>query len=241
MNLPINLIAKNFINIIYPLHCEYCKARLDPMDTLGVCPSCISKITKNPAPHCGSCGRPIKDAPAICPECRVNRFYFTRAYSACLHEGIMKELIHAFKYRSRISLGGILSRFMIDFIKNDPRALEGIDAVTFVPIQARRLRERDFNQSRVLASKLSKALEMPLIDALKKVRSTRPQNELSRDERLRNLDGAFAARTGHRLEGLRLLLIDDVMATGTTLNEASKALLGHGAKEIICLTLSRGL
>jgi ComF family protein len=153
----------------------------------------------------------------------------------------MKELIHEFKYRSRISLGNILSGIMIDSIKNYPGALDGVDAITFVPIQDRRLRQRDFNQSRVLASKLSKALSIPLIDALKKVRSTRPQNELSREDRLRNLEGAFAARNARDLNGLKLLLVDDVMATGTTLDQASRTLLENGAKEIICFTLSRGV
>ena len=163
------------------------------------------------------------------------------AYSACLYEGPLKEIIHSFKYKKRISLAKIVSKFMIDFISENGEVLEGIDIITFVPLKNDRLRERGFNQSKVLAFNISKEFGIPLLDALQKTRATRPQNELSRDERLANLDGAFKVKGDVELNNARMLLIDDVMTTGATLSECSKILLDAGALEVRCLALARGI
>jgi len=237
----IAILAKFGINLIYPLHCAYCKKRLNPLDSLGVCPLCIAKIKKNPKPYCVSCGRSVVRSPDLCPECRKARFSFKTAHSACIHEGILKELIHLFKYKGRLNLSNLLSGLMIDFIKENDYLLSGVDAVTFVPIQRRRIIKRGFNQSGILARDITKAFGLPLLDILKKVRKTKPQNELSRDDRLNNLNGAIRVNSRGRINGLKILLIDDVMATGATLDESAKALLSGGAKEVRCLTLSRGI
>jgi competence protein ComFC len=131
---------------------------------------------------------------------------------------------------------------LINFVKDNRGVREGIDAVTFVPLEKRRLRERGFNQSRILASSLSKEFGIPLVDALEKIRVTKHQNELSREDRLTNLGGAFRVKnTSRPLKGLKVLLIDDVMTTGATLNACSLSLFNEGAAEIRCLTLARGV
>ena len=218
-------VTKNFVNLIYPLRCAACGKSLNPVDEFGVCRVCLNKIRRNPKPYSRSCGL----------------FFFEKAYSACLYEGALKELIRLFKYKGRISLAKILSKLMIDFIKENDEILYGIDIITFVPIQARRLRERGFNQSRALALNLSKEFGIPVTDALKKTKLTKPQNELTRNERLTNLKNAFKARGRLKLKGNAILLIDDVMTTGATLSECSKVLLDAGAESVRCLTLARGI
>ena len=217
----LSTIAKNFINLIYPLHCALCRRRLGPEDASGVCDQCIADIKRIPKPYHKPCGR----APA---------------YSARLYEGKLKELIHLFKYKRQPRLGNILSEIMIDFLKENPDIPDGINIITYVPLHTGRLRRRDYNQSMILSRNISKELKIPLSDILAKVKATRPQNELSRNERLTNLKGAFKIRGGFKAKGLKFLLIDDVMTTGATLNECVKVLLVAGANEVRCFTLSRG-
>lgn len=133
-----------------------------------------------------------------------------------------------------------MAKFMIDFVKENIDLLGGVDIITFVPIQHKRLIDRGFNQSKVLASNLSNEFKIPLLDTLKKTRSTKAQNDLKRSERLVNLKGAFKVRGGAALKERCILLIDDVMTTSATLNECSKTLLDSGAKKVKCLTLARG-
>jgi len=242
MTQTIAYITKSFINLFYPLHCAVCKKILGSENEFGVCDFCRGQIRQNPRPYCGICGRSLKDNEKLCAECRRSKFYFTRAHSAYLYEGVIKELIHKFKYNKKLYLSGMLSSLMADFIKADLRILDGIDAITYVPLSSHRLRTRGFNQAKVLASHLAREFGLPLSDTLKKLRSTRNQNELSRDDRLVNLRGSFRMiGNADILKGQRVLLIDDVMTTGATLDECSKTLLGGGACEVSCLTLARGL
>ena len=230
------------INLVYPMRCASCRKKLDALDELGVCSFCIGNIRKNPKPYCVQCGRSLESAQSgPCSECRKNKFHFKRAYSACLHDGVVKEVVHAFKYRNKLYLSGILSDIMLKFIKENSEISEGVDAITFVPMRYWRLRARGFNQSKLLAHNVSRALGIPVLDSLKKTRMTKPQNELGRDKRLINLRGSIRAVNREKLPGLKMLLIDDVMATGSTLDESSKALLDSGAAEVRCLTLSRGI
>ena len=237
----VTVIAKNLMNFVYPLHCAICKAPLDPMDELGVCGRCIAGIRRNPMPHCASCGRSVSDASALCAECRGKRFHFERSYSACLYEGDLKKLIHLFKYRGKLALAGLLSKLMIDFIDENRELISGIDAITYVPLQPRRLKNREFNQSRVLAVNIARQFGIQIFDLLEKKRSTRPQNTLSRHERLTNLKNVFAAKHGVNPVNKGILLIDDVMTTGATNDECSRTLLASGVKFVRGLTLARGV
>lgn len=177
----------------------------------------------------------------ICADCRVRRPRFDRAYSACLYEGALKEFIHRFKYDSALSLACVLSNIMAGYIAQNPETVDGIDILTYVPLGNNRLRQRGYNQSRILADNLSRKIGIPVWHVLVKSVPTRRQNELSREERLVNVEGAFAIRSGVDVEGLRILLIDDVMTTGATLSECARALKDAGAESVRCLTLARGL
>ncbi|MFA6143029.1 MAG: ComF family protein [Candidatus Omnitrophota bacterium] len=215
-------ITKNLVNLIYPLHCASCLKALDPLNEDGVCSQCVESIRPNTRQY----------------EIGDN---FTKGYSASLYDGTMKELIHNFKFNGNIRLAGPLSSILANFIKRNPEIIKNIDAVTFVPLNGSRLREREFNQSAVLASHAFKASGIPVIDALDKTKPTKPQNELSRNERLVNLSGAFKVKRGAQINTKRVLLIDDVMTTGATLDECAGVLKSGGAIEVRCLTLARGV
>lgn len=109
-----------------------------------------------------------------------------------------------------------------------------------VPLHHKRLREREFNQSLLLAKKIGKALKIPLIpDNLQRIRWTRPQIELKGEERLINVKGAFALKNHKTIEGKSILLIDDVYTTGATVRECSKILKKAGVEKVYVLTLAR--
>ena len=241
MALSITVVAKNFINLLYPLHCAACKTALDPIDRPGLCSFCEGQIKINPRPYCTLCGRPIQSGGKSCAECGRNIFAFDRAWSACLYEGVLKELIHLFKYRGRLALSGILSGKIIEFIKDNAEIIDGISLITFVPLYNGWPSEREYNQSGILAAAISREFKIPVSKALEKTARTRRQNELSREERLTNLTGAFKSKDDAAIDGARILLIDDVMTTGATLSECAKILKGAGTEEVRCLTLARGL
>lgn len=233
-------LTKGFLNLIYPLRCAACGKDLDPMDASGVCERCLEKVRRNPLPHCRACGKSLHNASDLCGDCARKRPEFDKAYSGYMYEGVVKELIHVFKYNGRTALSKILTKFIVDFISENPEISSGADIITYVPLESRRLRERSFNQSKVLAAELSRKLEIPVTDALEKVRITRHQNELSREERLRNLKGAFSVKRNADIANKAVLLIDDVMTTGATFNECAVALKTAGAKQVRCLSLARG-
>lgn len=237
----ITAIAKNFVNLFYPLHCAGCRKPLDPLNDSGACSFCEAKIQPNPEPYCMKCGRPMPVSGDICDECRKSDFYFSMARSACLYEGILKELIHLFKYRGKITLSKIFSRRMAELLKSNAYIIDGIDLVTSVPMHRKQVMDRDFNHANVLAARIAKKAGIRFADTLEKHRATRRQNELSREERLSNLAEAFRVRKDASLGGLRLLLVDDVMTTGSTCSVCAKALLDAGCAEVRCLTLARGL
>jgi len=233
-------LAKNFINLIYPLHCAICKKPLDPEAGGSVCRYCILLLKRVPEPCCVSCGKPVDTAREQCKDCLAAKPAFSIARSACLYEGAMKDLIRQFKYHGKLSLENQLSDILIKYLKDNPQITEGVAMVTFVPIGGDHMRKRGFNQSKALARNVSKALGLRLADCVDKIASTRSQNELSREDRLVNLSGAFRAKNSGAFYGLSILMVDDVMTTGTTLNECAKTLLRSGAGDVRCVTLARG-
>jgi ComF family protein len=231
-------IAKNIANLVYPMRCAACGKALEASNGTGACSFCLGTVRRTPKPYCSLCGRALQTGRPLCADCGKARPAFAMARSACLYEGALKELIHLYKYKNKRSLAGLFARLMIDFLKDEAGLDGGIDAVTFVPLHKKRLRERDFNQSRMLAERIASEFALPVLDCLDKIKHTVSQNELSRETRLCNLKGAFKAHAGCR--GRRLLLVDDVMTTGATLDECSRTLLDAGAVEVRCLTLARG-
>lgn len=230
------------LNLIYPRHCLACGRALTSSSKDPVCSLCEARIARHPKPYCAICGRTLHSEDGLCADCVRQRPAFTHARSACLYEGSTKELVHLFKYGKKRSLAATLARHMTDFLIEDNGITTQAELITFVPLHRQRLTRRGYNQSELLAAQVSKKLGIPLANCLEKSSVTRCQNELMREERLANLIGSFRTRRSARarVQGLSLLVIDDVMTTGATLNECSRVLLDAGAKEVYCLTLARG-
>ncbi|MFA5085664.1 MAG: ComF family protein [Candidatus Omnitrophota bacterium] len=218
----IKVLTKNFLNLLYPLHCLGCQAPLEAMNELRLCGHCIDSINRNAMPPFELDGLPVK------------------AYSACLYDDALKELVHLFKYKGKTVLAKIFSKLMIDYIKDNPEITD-VDLTTVVPLHRDRLKEREFNQSLLMANYISKEYSIELKNVLEKTRKTRYQNELLKSERLKNLRDAFTVSPMADIKGKSILLIDDIMTTGSTLSECAKTLLKDGAGSVKCFTLARGI
>ncbi len=228
----LGLISK-VINVLFPSECPSCGNETDNFTTAPFCSSCWSGIKKYTGPSCRICATPFTSEDAkTCADCINKPPYFSKAISFGLYDGMLASALHFFKFHRIKRLHQPLGKFLLDF------DFAGIDAVMPVPLTIKGLRERGFNQSLLLAKAVSGKKKIPLImDGLIKKAETAPQIGLSRKERGRNLNNSFG--TTRTFPGMKLLLVDDVMTTGSTANECSKELLRAGAAEITVLTLAR--
>ncbi len=196
------------------------------------------------SPRCSRCGIPFaspSDTDHLCSECLTEERYFSRARSVCRYEGLIVEAISRFKYGGAIRLAPALGMLLAAY-QDSQFPFSGLDLILPVPLHPRRLRERGFNQSLLLARQVSRRHSIPLnFTVLRRIRPTPPQTRLSGPDRQRNVRGAFEVVKPSVLAGKKVLLIDDVFTTGATARECARVLLGGGAREITVLTLARAV
>jgi len=235
--------VKNFINLFYPLSCLICKAALSPLSDKPLCEICWNKIELNLPPFCRVCGKHLP-APYnhafICRDCQACVYFFKKARSVCVYEGIIKECIHLFKYKSKLSLVKPLSKLMINFAHKF-LDMKNVDLIIPVPLHGAKQRQRQFNQAKLLAGDLARAFSKELrANLLIKIKSGPAQVNLLRRERLKNVRGAFKVKDAEPVENKNILLVDDVLITGATANECARTLLDAGANRIDVFVLARG-
>lgn len=194
-------------------------------------------------PWCDVCGLPFKGnitGPFICADCRDTPPGFDYARSVMVFDGPVREAIHQYKYHQAFWLEKRLADWLMAAAAPALRAGDW-QAIVPVPLHPVKERERGFNQAERLARHLSRATGLPLnTKALRRVKHTTSQTRLTRAQRADNLRGAFAVVSGERRSGERLVLVDDVMTTGATLNAAATALRRAGAEAVCAWTLARG-
>lgn len=249
--------SDGLLDLIYPRLCCLCKVPL-PLDAprAGVpawfCRVCVDEVPWVEPPFCKVCGEMYDGAfthDFRCMNCSGRRLAFEFAIAACRAEGPVRELVHQFKYERRLHLRGVLAALLLKTLEDPRLAGEDLGTWQLVPVPLHRSREhdREFNQSRELALRLSQATGIPVIDALVRCRETDTQAQLDREERLQNLRGAFALRRARlgggtpSLQGRRLLLVDDVFTTGATTSECARVLRQDGgAEKVVVITVARG-
>ncbi len=174
----------------------------------------------------------------VCKECRKKKVYYDSGYSACKFDSPVRELIHLFKYGKRRYLASFLGGLILEHVR-ERADVSRCDAIAPVPLHWWRHWRRGFNQSAELSRYLSKRLRIPLIKRnLTRVRHTRPQVGLSPDERNDNIKNAFKVRKPAKIAGKKILLLDDVITSGATLNECARVLKKAGAASVTILTLA---
>ena len=241
---------KHLSQIIYPPRCVVCRDFLWQAPFIegdfpySICAACISGFSTIEAPFCTICGMPfasdqIENHP--CEDCLQTKPYFQGAYAPYRYEGPVVEAVHRLKYGQKTfvanSVGPLLAEFVKTRFKN-PRSFLTIP----VPLHPKRLRERGFNQSLLLAKHIAKKFNGEL-DFLSLIRTkyTRSQTTLSKKERQQNVKSAFHLKTPEAVRKKTILLVDDVATTGNTLNECARVLTSGGAEAVFCVTLAKAV
>ncbi|MDD5692176.1 MAG: ComF family protein [Candidatus Omnitrophica bacterium] len=236
-------LAKGLKELIYPDCCPGCGAKKAPTRPPEfICASCRDKLERNLPPFCVSCGRHLEGAGVernICPPCLRVKFNFDRAFSPCRYSGIIKKLIRDFKYAGDDYLGEGLGKIMNEFIREYNLPLTDMDYIIPIPLHKSRLREREFNQAQILSDQISREFnKMVLPQVLMRTKATKTQAELGHEERLLNVENSFYVTRPELIRDRNLLLIDDVLTTGATANQAAAGLKGSGARKVTLLTLA---
>ncbi len=228
-----------FLSLLYPPRCLVCNL----LGESGLCAGCAAQIVPVAAPLCAVCGQTLAPEDGGCGDCRRRRPAYACARAMGAYDGVLRHAIHQFKYRDRPQLAVPLGLLLAAFAREQAPALNGMrfDAVLSVPMHPTRQRTRGYNQSARLAQVVGRELGLPLpASALVRIRPTRPQVGLSADARRTNLQGAFAVKQTAEVLGKTLLLVDDVVTSGSSLHECVLTLKAAGAKAVYALTLAAG-
>ena len=237
-------VLRESLNLLYPPVCQLCHEQRAAATEGFVCAKCWSHVRFIRAPFCQRCGLPFAGnftTEFNCTNCHEMKLHFTAARSAVVAKGVVLEAIHRYKY----SRGLWFENFLADLLVREAAivlANENWDCIVPVPLHPVKLREREFNQAALLAAPLARATKIPLkTTILNRVNPTSTQTLLTREERAANMKNAFVVRKGIRLDGKRIILVDDVFTTGATTNACAQALQVAGATEVCVWTVARGL
>jgi ComF family protein len=239
--LDVRKVPHALFSIFFPDECRICGEALRGYTRVPVCGRCLSAPSALEVEYfCVQCKTPFQnrfplDLQGRCALCRAGARGFDAAYCFGFYEGELRELIHLLKYDGMKPLARPLGEFLSRALPLDER----FDAVVAMPLHWRRRFERGFNQAALLARHVARRRHIPVLNAVRRVRATRTQTGLTNAKRRDNVSGAFRARRGLALKGLRILLVDDVMTTGATGSACGAVLKRAGAKSVTLLTLAR--
>ncbi|MBF0588151.1 MAG: ComF family protein [Magnetococcales bacterium] len=229
-------LGGRLLDALYPPICPLCKTPIPHHP--GLCDTCMETLPDAPRHLCQGCGAVTMEPLTSCTECPEMGTPADAVYSAFWYQSPLDNMMLRYKFGDRTEWAPLLAALMwsqleVSFTQENPHLIIPI------PLHYRRLVARRYNQAALLARSLAHQMDCPLsTNSLKRIRMTTPQTELYSDERRRNLHGAFRAEP-RRIAGRRILLVDDVLTTGSTMHEAVAVLKEAGAERVIIATLLR--
>jgi ComF family protein len=232
-------------SVLFPAPCRICETTLTAASRIPICGDCLEAFQKIEGPKCQCCGRPFLSPVAgqaiqpLCRLCRIGFFSFERARSYAVYDDALAGAVVLLKYEGVKPLGEWFAARLAEAFLREGAEWKP-DLVIPVPLHADRLRERGYNQAELIAKPLAKRLGVRFGSyLLVRTKPRPPRLVLSRTERWSSVRGAYAIRAGTRVDKLRILLIDDVLTTGATLDACSRALRKAGAEAVFGLTVAR--
>jgi competence protein ComFC len=224
-------LKQKALNFLFPPRCVSCGK-----GGTFFCRKCHNKLIYLQAPLCIRCSKPIRTG-TICNNCQSRNWDIDGIYSVFKYGGAIRHAIIQFKYENIKVLADPLSHFMLEYLKEHHLSF---DIIIPVPIHKRRLRERGYNQSLLLAKKLSHMTRLPVVEgSLLRTKNTPHQaSSDSVEQRRENIRNAFKC-VNHDISGKRILLIDDVCTSGATLNSCATSLKSAGAASVWGFTLAK--
>jgi len=227
------------LNTILPPRCSLCGQLTQSSQSL--CADCFAELDFITPPLCQTCGLPLP--PLVhgdlkCVRCLSQKSYFDTARACVLYNDISKKLIQNFKYYDHTELADILASLMARISDIDYKMF---DLIIPIPIHTEKLKSRKYNQAALLAQKMGNILNLPVqLNLLVKITSTPAQAGLSFVQRQKNIKNSFNLnpKAATKLKGKNILLIDDVITTTATINEASRILKKHKARQVVAITFA---
>lgn len=230
-------VPEMMLNILYPRRCPVCHRILRDQKAL-VCPGCESAFRPITEDYCLKCGSPVKPEEEYCRDCAGKKRSFDEGRGIFFYDQKMRRSLIRYKYYGSREYADYYAVSMYRYGHRNILRWKP-DVIIPVPLHQRKLRMRGFNQSGLLAERLGTFLDIPVSEGtLRKIRGTRSQKKLDAAQRRKNLRQAFRAE--RRLDGLIILLVDDVYTTGSTVEAAAACLKEAGAEKVCFLTLCMG-
>jgi len=234
-------LRQRLLYFFLPSPCLACSEPVfEPRDSLGLCPNCRERLVRWPIQSCSVCGCGLQgvDLPTgyRCGGCRKHAPPYDRALSAWAYQPPLDAVLMGLKFQRLEYLGGHLARLMAPLLRSE---IGSVDMVVPIPLHWSRYLKRGYNQAAAIAKPLAVELGLPVVSGLRRRRSTPPQTRLSRSSRQSNLRRAFAVRRTVLEPGARVLLVDDVLTTGTTLATAAASLRQAGASSVTVVAAAR--
>lgn len=233
-------------SVFFPAGCRLCERTLVQASTVPICAECLGSFAALGGRVCETCGLPVgawslsegsEGERLLCPACQGREYGFDRARSYAIYKAGLVRAILLLKFERMEPLGRWFAKRLAEVAW---RERVEADVLVPVPLHRQRQRERGYNQAELIAKPLARLLTLPYRAVLLVRTKPRPDKHiLSLEERWESVRGAFATREGSKVDNLRVLLVDDVMTTGATLDACGKALRGAGAKSVIGLTVAR--
>lgn len=250
-SMTIKTYFRALLDIVFPPRCFSCDRDIFTEKKSYICEDCLKNIRYVGENRCLICGYELEPFVSAsdggCTRCRGFKVMFDGASYAAKFEGVIRELIHRFKYNYVDFLAEPLVEILINHLSacntqtglNLNNLKKEVDVVVPVPLFWWRRFKRGFNQSELLAKKISKHLLLPVsTNNLYRIRNTIPQIKLSRTERQQNMRGAFALKRTEEFKKRRVLLIDDVLTTGVTASECARVIKAAGGEKVYVLTIA---
>lgn len=203
-----------------------------------LCPSCEKSLPKIDK-HCLKCGSPIYSSANYCLTCKSNKRHFDFARSALIYKDGAARAVQGLKYENEKYLAAPIAKIIeVEFLKME-KEVGKFDFIIPIPLSKERFKKRGYNQAELIALELSKLVDVPVeTKCVLRIKDTVSQTKLSFKERQENLDGAFKVELKETIKGKTLLLIDDVLTTGSTVSHCAEILKKAGAKAVYVLTFA---
>ena len=261
----IKMIPRSAVDLLYPRRCPVCHD-IAPVGR-DICPDCREALPYVREPRCRKCGKPVEETEVFCGDCMKYPRSFDEGSSAFIYDDRMRETIRFFKNKGRREYGSVLGRLLLEACREELERWKP-DLIVPVPLHRSKLRKRGYNQAEIVAGELSKRSGIKMRGgALTRLKATRAMRQLDASERRKNLTGAFAVNReelllkgsgrGEKLRNGgtgdagtsaddsgkcagRVLLIDDIFTTGSTMDASAAALKSAGVKEVFFLTVCTG-
>ena len=224
-------LQNEVIDFFFPRSCIECGKVGD-----FICPQCSGKLPRPIPPLCPRCGKP-EPTGTFCHECWGKRNGLDSMRSVFIFDGTVRKAVHLLKYYNLHSISECLGSYMAEYYQNN--GLSG-DILVPVPLHESRIKERGYNQSLMLAAAISSRVDIPVeAEAITRIRNNRPQARTgSVEERRKNMENAFN-HTGNAVNGLDVIVVDDVCTSGATLEACASVLKAAGARRVTGFTLAR--